>query len=93
MRCHPAKGCGGCRLGWEGANCTQPIDMCRQNVSRCQPEEVCVDIVGSYRCECQEGYIRRHDGICGNYLTTYLLFIYDCYRDFMIGFILISLFQ
>ena len=41
-----------------------------------------MDIIGSYRCECQDGYIRRHDGICGNYLTRSLLFIYECYCDF-----------
>nr|XP_003227637.2 PREDICTED: nidogen-2 [Anolis carolinensis] len=59
-RCQPGSGLDytcECTAGYygDGKECTD-INECAAGISRCSPESVCVNTVGSYRCECPPGY-------------------------------------
>ena len=44
--------------------CTD-VDECAQNPARCGPTGTCINTIGSYRCQCQEGYVPEGDsGTC-----------------------------
>ncbi|KAF8376080.1 crld-1, partial [Pristionchus pacificus] len=63
-----AKECVKCATGWirEDEECID-VDECKADGDneRCTGAyEVCVNTVGSYRCDCDTGYIRNKDGIC-----------------------------
>ena len=38
------------------------IDECEEDV--CGSNEICVNTVGSFICQCQEGYTRNQDDTC-----------------------------
>ena len=45
------------------------IDECSQGLSACHPNSACVNIPGSYYCQCREGYHsnyqdNRHGALC-----------------------------
>ncbi|XP_065810922.1 protein disulfide isomerase Creld1 isoform X2 [Labrus bergylta] len=60
----PAR-CRKCALGFTltGSKCLD-IDECSDRVLACQGlDEICANTVGSFRCDCAKGFIRR-DGVC-----------------------------
>uniref|UniRef100_A0A8D0BRW1 Nidogen 2 n=1 Tax=Salvator merianae TaxID=96440 RepID=A0A8D0BRW1_SALMN len=59
-RCQPGAGLDytcECTTGYwgDGKECLD-VDECAQGLSRCSQESVCVNIPGSYRCECPSGF-------------------------------------
>eukprot|EP00070_Physeter_catodon_P014016 XP_023971081.1 nidogen-2 isoform X2 [Physeter catodon] len=59
-RCHPATGVDytcECASGYQGdgRSCVD-VNECATGFHRCGPNSVCVNLLGSYRCECQSGY-------------------------------------
>ncbi|KAL3086398.1 hypothetical protein niasHT_033516 [Heterodera trifolii] len=44
-----------CDEGWKGQNCTEDVDECSDEMTRCFNGK-CVNLVGSYKCECEFGY-------------------------------------
>lgn len=63
-----AKDCVKCATGWmrEDETCVD-VDECKAegDNERCKGEyEICVNTEGSFRCDCEVGYIRNKDGIC-----------------------------
>jgi hypothetical protein len=55
-RCDPVSGCV-CKAGWKGEYCSEDIDECDNSSSPCMGDkESCINTVGSYKCECREGF-------------------------------------
>lgn len=59
-RCHPGMGADytcECTPGFQGdgRSCVD-VNECATGFHRCGPNSVCVNLVGSYRCECRSGY-------------------------------------
>ena len=48
-----------CPFGFGGLNCSQELDECQSNP--CQNEARCVDMLGTYHCECTRGWIGREN--------------------------------
>lgn len=48
-----------CLAGWTGQTCSTDIDECSLNNGGC--EHTCTNVPGSYRCDCNEGFILRSD--------------------------------
>ncbi|XP_063791818.1 epidermal growth factor-like protein 8 [Pseudophryne corroboree] len=49
-----------CAPGWGGRHCHVDIDECRRPSRYCP--QLCVNTRGSYRCECNAGYVLGEDG-------------------------------
>ncbi|XP_021257168.1 nidogen-2 [Numida meleagris] len=65
-RCQPGTGLGytcECAAGYrgDGRGC-QDVDECEEGLSQCGPFSVCLNVPGSYRCECHSGYQPAEDG-------------------------------
>lgn len=48
-----------------GARCLPlplDVDECTEGLSQCGPFTVCLNVPGSYRCECRSGYRPAEDG-------------------------------
>ncbi|XP_033707039.1 nidogen-2 isoform X1 [Tursiops truncatus] len=59
-QCHPATGVDytcECASGYQGdgRSCVD-VNECATGFHRCGPNSVCVNLLGSYRCECRSGY-------------------------------------
>uniref|UniRef100_A0A663E182 Nidogen 2 n=1 Tax=Aquila chrysaetos chrysaetos TaxID=223781 RepID=A0A663E182_AQUCH len=65
-RCQPGAGmeytCK-CAAGYrtDGRGC-RDVDECAEGLSQCGPFTVCLNVPGSYRCECRSGYRPAEDG-------------------------------
>ncbi|KAF7638189.1 hypothetical protein Mgra_00002417 [Meloidogyne graminicola] len=60
------KGCNACRTGYKMTDdgC-QDVDECKETEGICQKEnEICVNLQGSYECQCTEGFKRFESGNC-----------------------------
>ncbi|XP_053385745.1 fibrillin-1-like [Mercenaria mercenaria] len=63
-RCDPGKGCI-CAAGWTGEKCNIDIDECQLPVNVCKdPRKECNNNLGSYMCNCRQGYIESSSGLC-----------------------------
>ncbi|XP_052801434.1 scavenger receptor cysteine-rich type 1 protein M160-like isoform X2 [Mya arenaria] len=61
--CNHITGICQCVTGWQGLQCTDDINEC--SATRCSgAKEKCVNLPGTYKCECQDGDIYYHDGSC-----------------------------
>ena len=43
---------------------TNNVDECATGEHNCLSSEYCIDSVGSYECECREGYDELENGTC-----------------------------
>ncbi|KFO74596.1 Nidogen-2, partial [Cuculus canorus] len=65
-RCQPGAGmeytCE-CAAGYhgDGRGCRE-VDECAEGLSQCGPFTICLNVPGSYRCECRSGYRPAEDG-------------------------------
>ncbi|XP_048805081.1 nidogen-2 [Lagopus muta] len=65
-RCQPGTGLGytcECAAGYrgDGQGC-KDVDECEEGLSQCGPFSMCLNVPGSYRCECHSGYRPAEDG-------------------------------
>ncbi|VCX31117.1 unnamed protein product, partial [Gulo gulo] len=65
-QCHPGAGVDytcECASGYQGdgRSCVD-VNECATGFHRCGPNSVCINLLGSYRCECQSGYEFADDG-------------------------------
>ncbi|XP_059038074.1 nidogen-2 isoform X3 [Mustela lutreola] len=65
-QCHPGAGVDytcECASGYQGdgRNCVD-VNECATGFHRCGPNSVCINLLGSYRCECRSGYEFTDDG-------------------------------
>ncbi|UMM29391.1 hypothetical protein L5515_011773 [Caenorhabditis briggsae] len=61
-----SKGCSKCKNGWamiEGEGC-QDVNECSNQSACTKDHEVCVNTIGSYQCDCEEGYKKDDEGKC-----------------------------
>ncbi|XP_067143727.1 epidermal growth factor-like protein 7 [Centruroides vittatus] len=49
-----------CPLGWTGKCCDIDVNECVQDNGKC--DHSCVNMPGSYRCKCHEGFVLQSDG-------------------------------
>ncbi|XP_059150312.1 signal peptide, CUB and EGF-like domain-containing protein 1 [Physella acuta] len=63
--CDVVTGCV-CKSGFTGTYCTADIDECSNGVLKCGGNEVCVNLLGSAKCECVSGFTRE-DGECQDF--------------------------
>ena len=73
--CDKTQGCI-CEDGYRGDLCNQNINECNEtNVSQnCTGlNEVCVDTIGSYVCQCLDGYERNDTDQCGKIIIRTIL--------------------
>ena len=52
--CDAATGCV-CKVGWQGADCSQDIDEC-STPNICGADSTCVNVDGGHDCSCNNGY-------------------------------------
>ncbi|XP_052802143.1 scavenger receptor cysteine-rich type 1 protein M160-like isoform X2 [Mya arenaria] len=61
--CNHITGICQCLTGWQGLQCTDDVNEC--SATRCiGANEKCVNLPGTYECECQDGHINYLDGSC-----------------------------
>ena len=54
-----------CLTGWKGDKCTVDINECDdKTLFDCPDKSKCININGSYACECDVGNIMTSDGKC-----------------------------
>ncbi|XP_053374889.1 mucin-like protein [Mercenaria mercenaria] len=64
IKCDPTKGCI-CAKGWEGDGCNDDINECEFVGDICKDSrKICVNNLGSYRCNCRNGYLETSNGKC-----------------------------
>ncbi|XP_053408702.1 uncharacterized protein LOC123559399 isoform X2 [Mercenaria mercenaria] len=62
--CNAVDGSCVCQAGWEGLTCSQNIDECTENTFTCPDNSTCEDTDGSYRCNCDAGFIKTINMTC-----------------------------
>ncbi|XP_067687865.1 uncharacterized protein [Haliotis asinina] len=63
VSCNPVNGTCTCTSAWNGTNCDTNVNECSATPSPCTgTQEVCRDVVGSYRCDCKTGFGRASAG-------------------------------
>ena len=76
MACHHVYGCQ-CRDGWQGDTCEEDVDECRVNPNVCGDARMeCVNVHGSYYCECQNGYTAYGDECVGTVMRIIKLYLF-----------------
>lgn len=63
--CNNTSGCV-CKEGWTGNRCDVDIQECSIS-NPCDNLETCIELLGSYRCDCVTGY-QRLNGSCAGKL-------------------------
>ncbi|XP_022101273.1 fibrillin-1-like [Acanthaster planci] len=86
--CHPTRGrcvrpnvCQ-CNTGYHGRTCSYDINECmRKSKAYPQCDHICINTVGSYRCECHSGYALDADGhSCTDINECSMSRTQDCYH-------------
>ncbi|KAL8617489.1 hypothetical protein ACOMHN_062700 [Nucella lapillus] len=58
QRCDGETGCV-CRSGWQGVRCDEDLHECSGDPCANLSNSQCVDTVGSFRCQCHDGYMNN----------------------------------
>jgi len=78
VSCNNINGFCTCNLFWQGADCNTDIDECNPSGSALNPcvltsYSTCMNMPGSFECQCNTGY-EKHGDVCeGESLTVPLL--------------------
>jgi len=58
-----ATGCE-CETGWSGEDCSLDVNECDRSSPPCEDaDSVCINVPGSFRCQCKQGFY-RNSGTC-----------------------------
>ncbi|XP_055997519.1 uncharacterized protein LOC125645547 isoform X2 [Ostrea edulis] len=54
-----------CKTGWGGTNCSEDVDECKMNITKCDTNlyQTCINTPGSSHCECRYGGLNLSDCI------------------------------
>ncbi|XP_055997522.1 uncharacterized protein LOC125648181 [Ostrea edulis] len=54
-----------CKTGWRGNNCSEDVDECKKNTTKCDTNlyQTCINTPGSSHCECRYGGLNLSDCI------------------------------
>ncbi|XP_076360147.1 epidermal growth factor-like protein 8 [Tachypleus tridentatus] len=69
-----------CTKGWTGRSCDVDVNECRKDEYLC--EHQCINIQGSYRCECHRGFRLQSDGKSCKISLEYI----PGYQEFLKGY-------
>ncbi|XP_053386927.1 uncharacterized protein LOC123542089 isoform X2 [Mercenaria mercenaria] len=61
--CDPVNGVCTCKAGWNGVNCENDIDECKQE-NICPDNSTCENSLGTFNCRCNKGYLTMELGTC-----------------------------
>jgi len=61
--CDRIDGTCSCKTGYEGDVCSGDVNECTLVSTACSAVEDCVNLVGSFRCDCKTGY-SKSNGVC-----------------------------
>ncbi len=80
--CNPVWGCRDCKDGYNGTKC-QNINECTTGTSTCTPHSSCRDTIGSYACDCDQGFVMNGTLCDGKALPSirYAMLIQHCYNS------------
>ena len=78
VTCNSTSGYCSCMPGWQGLDCSDDVDECKDNTIDCPDSSDCINIPGSYICACQTGHIKTSTGACiGKYNQITIVQLYD----------------
>ena len=63
-KCSAETGICTCQDGWTGETCAEDINECLENSTICQENSQCININGSFVCECAAGFTKTRGGVC-----------------------------
>ncbi|XP_052274481.1 uncharacterized protein LOC127874294 isoform X2 [Dreissena polymorpha] len=62
--CNPTNGTCTCLNGWHGGLCYDDVNECNSNSNVCPKNSQCINLSGSFTCECDAGYLKNSSGLC-----------------------------
>ncbi|KAK3597086.1 hypothetical protein CHS0354_022093 [Potamilus streckersoni] len=62
-KCDLVNGSCTCKSGWEGQMCNANVNECN-NRTICPEHSNCIDLLGSFLCECYNGFTKTAEGFC-----------------------------
>ncbi|CAL1542073.1 unnamed protein product [Lymnaea stagnalis] len=48
-----------CKTGWKGVHCETDVDECAEKTFSCRTYSHCINVMGSFACECNDGYFDK----------------------------------
>ena len=63
-RCDKVDGTCTCKVGWEEEDCDQDVKECTIDPTRCGPNAKCHELLGSFKCTCNAGYMMDEHSVC-----------------------------
>ena len=69
--CNVTDGTCTCRDGWTGDTCAEDINECSYGRDTCnRSTETCTNTIGSFVCNCKDGYRRNADRLCQGWYSV-----------------------
>ncbi|XP_052216781.1 fibrillin-2-like [Dreissena polymorpha] len=62
--CNPTNGNCTCLKGWHGGLCYDDVNECTSTSNVCPTNSKCINLSGSFTCECDAGYLKNSLGLC-----------------------------
>ena len=60
--CDPTTGCGACRCGFTGGECSTDVNECDNKP--CDSDGTCINTHGTFKCKCNDGYTQSSPTTC-----------------------------
>ncbi|KAL3836485.1 hypothetical protein ACJMK2_021917, partial [Sinanodonta woodiana] len=64
--CNPENGSCSCKTGWTGSKCQEDVPECNNTDLICPENSNCLELPGTYLCQCNIGYIKISNGTCSD---------------------------
>ncbi|KAK3103621.1 hypothetical protein FSP39_020595 [Pinctada imbricata] len=69
--CDKVAGTCTCAVGYQGLDCSTDIDECTTGSATCPSNSYCVNTPGSYRCQCEDGFVMANGNCSGNNIVGF----------------------